>query len=140
MNEDDRRFYAERLEALWGRYVAFVNFVVTISGGTVLVLVAKLVELRVEERALLSVPSLVWLALMVAVLTAVYSIFWRALAHRYMEYEILAPFPPMAEYIGEKRVRYCVTDPHRFERVERWGMRAAYKFAPWVVGAGLLVS
>lgn len=140
MDETNRQFYAERLEVLWSRYVAFVNFVITVTGGTVLVLVAKLVELRLEKEALPEVPLLIWLALSFAFLSAIYSILWRALAQRYMEYEILAPFADISEYIGPDRVVHCVTNPHRFEGGESKILRNAYKLAPWVVGGALVAS
>lgn len=105
-----------------------------------MVLLSKLVELRIEKRALSSVPPLIWLAFLVAAICAVYSIVWRALAHRYMEYEILAPFPEMAEYIGKERLKHCVTDPRRFERTDNVLYRWLFRAAPWVIGPGLLLS
>lgn len=140
MDREDRRFYAERLDALWGRYLQFVNFAISLAGGTVLILLIKLVELKFEKSVLQSVPALLWGALLVAAVLAVYAIVWRALAQRFMEYEILAPFKTMNDYVGAERLGNTVTDVHRFEGRERAVVKAAFRAAPWIISLGLLAS
>lgn len=140
MNDADRKFYAERLESLWGSYVAFVNFMITISGGTVLILTAKLVELRIEKRTLSHIPGQIWISFLLAAICTIYSIIWRALAQRYMEYEILAPFPDISEYMGKAKPNHCVTNPRRFAATNGVWFRSLYKLAPWIIGFGLFLS
>jgi hypothetical protein len=140
LDENNRKFFAERLDTLWGRYVAFVNFVVTIAGGTVLALVFKLVELRIADDPLANVPLLVWIALCIAIFSAIYAILWRALAQRYMEYEILTPFGTMEAYFGNQKAHHYVANPGRFEAAETKLMRTAFKKAPFIIASGLFVS
>ena len=63
-----------------------------------------------------TMPSQLVFATIIAGVCAVSCIFWRAAAHRYMEYELLAPFGRFEDYIGSNRTDCAVTDPHGFER------------------------
>ena len=83
-----------------------------------------------------TVPFLLWGALVTSALLSIYAIVWRALAQRYMEYEALAPFRTMSDYLGKNRLDNAVTNVHRFEGKERKLIKATYKTAPWVISVG----
>ena len=80
------------------------------------------------------------MALIIAIASTIYAIIWRALAQRYMEFELLTPIGTVKDYFGNEKYGHHVTDPDRFKAIETRIMRTALKLAPYLVTSGLLLS
>ncbi len=131
-------FYVERLEFIWPRWLAFINLMVFFPGATVLLFLNSLKALE-PGRELQEVP---WAAatIVLASLSLLGGIYWRAMAQQLMESEILGSEAGLARYfktVGSLQgVRY---GPFLENPAVQRRRRVRY-YIGWVASVGLLVA
>jgi hypothetical protein len=119
------RFYSDKLQFLWDRYLVIVHLLISLSGGTILVL---LNILKMSDRAGTGGrDALAWFATITAGLSLVLALLWRFFAQTVMERQIYGPREAAQRYF---RIVYARDDD---DLLRPWAIRQdrPYLFERW---------
>ena len=129
------RFYSDKLEFLWGKYLTVVHLLISLAGATVLVFFNSI---KFSELKNFSETHYAVLAIITAVAALVSALAWRLLAQFFMEREILGSSVETARYFEESKVLH-VTSTYKETRMA-FLYRVSYRIVPATTILLLLLS